>query len=934
MDELVWVLLGLALVFGPPILAIVALVRDSEIGQRLGAVEHRMAQLVLRFEELERRLSPTAASAETAPASPMPSGAAEPATPEPAAPIAAPEPETAATAASQAPEPTSTPVGQPNGDTKTGAGGGKPGSGWRGLEAALTQRWLVWLGAIAIALAGTFLVKFAIDSGWMGPVERVSSGFLAGLLLIGAGEWLRRNPLQRAVAKLQPDHVPAALTASGLFVDFTSLYAAHALYGLLPPGIAFAALAAVALGGLGLALVQGRLVALLGLLGAFATPLLVEVDRPSAWLLFSYLLPIEFACLALARYRGWWWYAAAALGGAGLWALTWMLMHGTGPSLVPLGLFLLASYGGAIAVGHGHPRLGRPISSFADSRNVTGADAILWAATSGFAFLFVSMVMRNHHGALSVIYFGAFAASVLVVARQSQGYDLMAVGIAIATLAMIVVWPMPLDITMPESILPPGEQIRRVVLNGPLVPPELVDFAVALAGFAALFGIAGYRALRGAERPVLWASVSAVMPVLLLVIAFWRIVDFALDIRWAALALGLAAGCLFAAGRIERWLRGAALDGSLGFYAAAVVGFISLGAAMTLKQAWLTVALAVQLPALGWIAGRIPARTIRYVAASIAAVVLVRLGFNPRVLDYGLPETGLLSWVLYGYGLPAIAFFIAAHLFDRHGAPRLATLLQAGGLAFSVLLVFWQTRYVVSGTLDNNSYDLFEQSLQTAAWIAIGYGLLQHARIGGNRVSYYGARILLALGAMQALAGHLLLANPLVTGDPVGEAPFVNLLALAYLLPALAAVGIAVDRRPDLPRVARFVAGPMAVLLSFVYVTLEIKHAFQGTVLMPYSISDAEFYAYSAGWLVFAGILLTVGILRASTPIRQAALAVLLVAVIKVFGFDMADLTGLYRVASFFGLGLSLIGIGWLYQRYVFRPATPPETQQTAAPAS
>ena len=88
------------------------------------------------------------------------------------------------------------------------------------------------------------------------------------------------------------------------------------------------------------------------------------------------------------------------------------------------------------------------------------------------------------------------------------------------------------------------------------------------------------------------------------------------------------------------------------------------------------------------------------------------------------------------------------------------------------------------------------------------------------------------------------------------------------------------------------------------------------------AVSDAEIYAYSAGWLVFAGVLLGIGLVRHSTPVRHAALAVLLVAVVKVFGFDMADLTGLYRVASFFGLGLSLIGIGWLYQRFVFRPGT------------
>ena len=42
--------------------------------------------------------------------------------------------------------------------------------------------------------------------------------------------------------------------------------------------------------------------------------------------------------------------------------------------------------------------------------------------------------------------------------------------------------------------------------------------------------------------------------------------------------------------------------------------------------------------------------------------------------------------------------------------------------------------------------------------------------------------------------------------------------------------------------------------------------------------------------------------------------------VLKVFLSDMSGLEGLYRIASFIGLGLSLVGIGWLYQRFVQKP--------------
>ena len=61
--------------------------------------------------------------------------------------------------------------------------------------------------------------------------------------------------------------------------------------------------------------------------------------------------------------------------------------------------------------------------------------------------------------------------------------------------------------------------------------------------------------------------------------------------------------------------------------------------------------------------------------------------------------------------------------------------------------------------------------------------------------------------------------------------------------------------------------------------------------------------------------------------IRFASLAMTMATVGKVFFVDAAALTGLYRVASFLGLGLTLIGIGWIYQRYVFtRQAPPPAT--------
>jgi uncharacterized membrane protein len=62
-----------------------------------------------------------------------------------------------------------------------------------------------------------------------------------------------------------------------------------------------------------------------------------------------------------------------------------------------------------------------------------------------------------------------------------------------------------------------------------------------------------------------------------------------------------------------------------------------------------------------------------------------------------------------------------------------------------------------------------------------------------------------------------------------------------------------------------------------------------------------------------------VGLVLSRQPIRYAGLGVVSLVVLKVFLWDMAGLEGLYRIASFMGLGLCLVGIGWLYGKFVMQ---------------
>ena len=76
--------------------------------------------------------------------------------------------------------------------------------------------------------------------------------------------------------------------------------------------------------------------------------------------------------------------------------------------------------------------------------------------------------------------------------------------------------------------------------------------------------------------------------------------------------------------------------------------------------------------------------------------------------------------------------------------------------------------------------------------------------------------------------------------------------------------------------------------------------------------------AYSAVWLLFGLALLAYGVARDYPAARYASGVFVLASTLKIFLFDMAGLDGFLRAASFIGLGLALIAIGLVYQKFVF----------------
>ncbi len=874
-----WLLLGIA-VIGTPVCAIAALVKAANNARALALLSRQILQLRAELSGLQSD-QPMRQPAATQPAQ----------QPVPAPPQMVTGPHSAEAASAQAPL-------QPPPPARPAAN----------LEDALTSRWLVWLGAIAIALGGAFLVKYAIDRQLLTPITRIALGLLLGLALVAGGEALRRTPLQRAIMAVRPDYVSPALTASGLFIAFACVYSAYAVYALIGPLFAFAGLALVAVLAVGLSLLQGQFVALLGLLGAYVTPALIATPNPSAWTLFAYLLVIEFACLAVVRYRAWWWLALATLAGSAARPILWMMdAHSAAAGAAPMGLYLLLS-----ASAFFFSRFGLPPTEFRDNwleeiRKSDLSHRAVWIAGCAIAFLLFLTVAYADYSASSLGLFGIGIILYLVAGRWERPFDALSIISAAATLAVLATMPMPSHI----ATAPP---------HAALLPGGLATFARTAVAFGALFGIGGFIALWGARRPGMWAGISAGVPALALAIGYWRIIDFGVDLEWAGIAVALAVTDLFAAERVDRYRAEKGLDVSLGLYAAAVVACLSLAAAMALREAWLTVALSLQLPALGAISRRIPVRALRVLAGIVTAIVLVRLALNYNILHYDGGRGPGANWIVYGYGIPALGCYAAARLFRDDARDFLISGLETAALVFAVLLVSLEIRLFVTGSLDTPHYDLLEEGLQSISWLAIGTALA--FRGPSNAVARYGSRILLGAAAAQILFFQLLISSPLLSGDPVGAYPVLNVLSLAYLVPGILAFVFAGKARAQAPATIANGAAIAGFVLMFVYISLEVRRAMHGPVLSGDTMSDAELYSYSVAWLIYAGALLAGGLLLGERLMRYAALGMLALVSVKVFLIDMSGLTGLYRVASFLGLGGSLVGIGYLYQRFAPRQPT------------
>ncbi|MDE0106137.1 MAG: DUF2339 domain-containing protein [Bryobacterales bacterium] len=768
-------------------------------------------------------------------------------------------------------------------------------------KAAGRAGWMVWLGGVSVALGGVFLVKYSIDQGLLTPWARVATGVLAGSGMHALAEVLFRKTGHRHPAF-------SALAASGtVTLSATALAALH-LYDLIPPVAAFAFLALVSMGTVALALRHGPVLAALGLVGSYAVPLLVGGDggRIVGVLAYSLIVSVAILLLIRRRYRAWLWIGM--LGGATLWWLISLASPEADGYRAPY-LALLAAVMLVLPFGGAGTRPGRSSVSKRQARG--GRLAFLrmsGPAAAPVAFSLVILVLA--HGIsllnepfslLSAAGWTPLAAIILLAGHWNP----RCAPVAWASLAV-----------QAAACIGIGLEVRTFEMRWASPSPELqAGFPVFAAWTAAAYFAFSAWNLRVRRPAALWAGLAAAAPPIWLGVAYLVASDRTPSGEWAG--AGVAIGLLFTGlgwGFLRREFEAAAEWAIVG-----CSGAYSVTAAILLREAGLSVALACQIVPLAWLAVRNRAKVVAWMAKGVLSLTVVRLTFNPWLPAYEQAT----AWTWWTYGGSALACLLAGRV--ARGLPALRRWIEVTAVHLIALGLWFASREALyGGEMFVQGYRLPEAAINTAAWAALGLVYLWRARASARIGDVYRwvSRTLLTM-SLANYAFVLAVLNPFWGAESVGATKVWNVLLLAYGAPVLLAILAVRFGERKWARVAGLTSG----IAAFSFVTIEIRHLWQGAVAWDLPASDAEMVTYSVAWLGMAVGAVLAGGLRFGPTVYRMGMALLVTTICKVFLVDMSGLTGLLRAGSFLGLGLSLLGLAYLNRRLrALRPG--PETDE------
>lgn len=764
----------------------------------------------------------------------------------------------------------------------------------------------VWIGAISLICAAFFLVKYSIELGWMKPEVRLSLGGLFGVFLIVAGHWVLKRP---HIANCQ--RISQGLVGAGLVALYVTIYASLSLYNLIPPLFGFLAMATVTGFAVILSLRHGQPIAVFGLLGGLLTPVLVGSDEPNAIAMFAYLFLLFTGMFSVLVRKGWWLLAVAAIIGVFAWSVFWFMLVFSASDAVILVVFAIAIAavvlvvtGRRVAENNIEKEQKLPIHSLNFAAIIGGVITIAWLSFEVSLTLFDWSMLGLLSLALMVLaYFQPHVYQKPIWAKLG------------ASIILYFIW----------------------VQDAPLA-----DAITVLIGMAAVYVGASYFLMRQVSDPRFWATLQTVTAIALYLVAYTTF-DLppafleSFSMFWGAVSLLLAGLAIYQVADIRQKYEADATIKKhlLAIYTLAASAFISIGLAIELPWGYVPLAIAAQTAVTAMIYNRTGIDFLKQICI-ILTLVFAALNYEQLIMfleifSISVEEMGgslkrvsyhVLDTPLIKLGIPSLLFVLSFWVFSKHKEQNKALnhILFGASLTFIAMTFYYLFRYVSYGdyaTALTTNASFIERGVLTVIAGVAGFGLLAGIKKFDFEYLKPWAFGLLIMAGARYVYFDLLIHNPYWDDSQrVGAMPLLNGVTLTYGGAVLLSMWAVYSKDLTSNKIIYSVLGFVSL---FVFSSLTVRQYFQGSELADGNMISAELYGYSVAWLLTGVGLLAAGIIKENKTLRMASLAFMLLAIAKAFLFDAAALDGLYRVFSFLGLGISLIGLSYFYSKFVFK---------------
>ena len=166
-------------------------------------------------------------------------------------------------------------------------------------EQFMGAKLIAWLGGFAALLGVGFFVKYSFEHNLIPPELRVAIGFLFAIGLVIGG--LKINRERYAVTA-------QTLIATGIVSLYTVTFACRAIYhfSFFGPVPTFLLMVLITTAAFLLAVrLEAQVIAVLGILGGFLTPVLVSTGQDNPLGLFGYIALLDAGLVAVALHRRW-----------------------------------------------------------------------------------------------------------------------------------------------------------------------------------------------------------------------------------------------------------------------------------------------------------------------------------------------------------------------------------------------------------------------------------------------------------------------------------------------------------------------------------------------------------------------------------------------------------------------------------------------------